>query len=133
MIFYKLSAVHKKWFILNQALIFVLLVVALIIAWTVTDVEMPNNGARLLGGASFIMTVIFFSLAILNRIGNLFKIKSMGFVFVFVMLLGFKFVIDPVVWTVGLLTIPLLIDDIIFRPIWLNIWYNQYDQVVVVR
>lgn len=131
--FYKLKAVHKKWFIINQLFIILMLLIALIISWSVNKVELPTNTSKLVAGASFIMSLSFFALAVLNRIGNLFKVKSIGFIFIFVMFLGFKYIIDPVVWTVGLLTIPLLIDDIIFRPIWMNIWYNQYDSVVKIQ
>lgn len=131
--FYKLKAVHKKWFIINQLFIIIMLLIALIISWSVNKVELPTNTSKLVAGASFIMSLCFFALAVLNRIGNLFKVKSIGFIFIFVMFLGFKYIIDPIVWTVGLLTIPLLIDDIIFRPIWMNIWYNQYDSVVKIQ
>ena len=131
--FYKLSRRHKKWFLINQFVIVIMLVVALTISWSVNDVVLPTNASKMVSSASFVMTVIFFALAVLNRIGTLFKIKSMGFIFLFVMLLGFNYIIDPVLWTVGLLTIPLLIDDIIFKPIWHNIWYNQYDGVVMLR
>lgn len=131
--FYKLNRVHKKWYIINQIFIILMLFTALTISWSVNKVTLPTNASKLVASTSFIMSVIFFSLAVLNRVGNLFKIKSMGFVFIFIMFLGFKYIIDPVVWTVGLLTIPLLIDDIIFRPIWMNIWYNEYDSVVTIK
>lgn len=131
--FYKLNRVHKKWFLINQAFILLMLMIALTVSWSVNKVTLPTNASKLVASTSFIMSMVFFALAVLNRVGNLFKIKSMGFIFIFVMFLGFKYIIDPVVWTVGLLTIPLLIDDIIFRPIWMNIWYNEYDSVVTIR
>lgn len=131
--FYKLKPVHKKWYLINQLFIIAMLFTALAISWSVNKVILPTNTSKLVASASFMMSLGFFVLAVLNRMGSLFKVKSMGFIFIFVMFLGFKYIIDPIVWTVGLLTIPLLIDDIIFRPIWMNIWYNQYDGVVKIQ
>lgn len=131
--FYKLSGNHKKWYIFNQVVILIMLGIALSISWSVNKVVLPTNSSKLIASTSFIMSLVFFALAVLNRVGSIFKIRSMGFIFIFVMFLGLKYIIDPVVWTVGLLTIPLLIDDMIFKPIWNNIWYNEYDGVVRIR
>lgn len=110
-----------------------LLIIALIVSWKISDIHIPTNVGRLTAGAGFVTTTLLFALAILNRISALFKIKSVGFFFMFLMFLSIKTIIDPLVWTTGLLFIPLLIDDIVFKPIWLNIWYNQYDGVVTIK
>ena len=107
--------------------------ISLLISWKVNNIQLPTNTEKWSAVAGFMLTTAFFVLAVLNRIGNLFKVKSMGFVFMFAMFLGMKMIIDPVVWTVGLLCIPLLIDDLIFQPIWKNIWYNEYDSVVKIK
>lgn len=131
--FYKLNRKHKKWYIINQILIIAALVAMLAISWSINKVELPTNVERLSASTGFITTTIFFILAVLNRLGNLFKIKSLGFIFLFLMLIGVKYIIDPLVWTVGLMSIPLAIDDLICRPIWMNIWYNQYDSIVKIK
>lgn len=128
--FWKLKWKHKKWFLINQAIVIILLIVAAIIAWVITKVELPSNVSKLRASAGWIVSFLVLVLALLNRIGALFKVRSAGFLVLFIMFLGLGSVIDVVTWTLGLMIIPLLLDDIIMRPIWLNIWYNQYDGVV---
>lgn len=128
--FWKLKWKHKKWFLINQAIVIILLIVAAIIAWVVTKVELPSNVSKLRASAGWIVSFFVLVLALLNRIGALFKVRSAGFLVLFIMFLGLGSIIEVVTWTLGLMLIPLLLDDIIMRPIWLNIWYNQYDGVV---
>lgn len=128
--FWKLKWKHKKWFLINQAIVIILLIVAAIIAWVVTKVELPSNVSKLRASAGWIVSFFVLVLALLNRIGALFKVRSAGFLVLFIMFLGLGSIIDVVTWTLGLMLIPLLLDDIIMRPIWLNIWYNEYDGVV---
>ena len=128
--FWKLKWKHKKWFLVNQAIVIILLIVAAIIAWVVTKVELPSNVSKLRASAGWIVSFFVLVLALLNRIGALFKVRSAGFLVLFIMFLGLGSIIDVVTWTLGLMLIPLLLDDIIMRPIWLNIWYNEYDGVV---
>lgn len=128
--FWKLKWKHKKWFLINQAIVIILLIVAAIIAWVITKVELPSNVSKLRASAGWIVSFLVLVLALLNRIGALFKVRSAGFLVLFIMFLGLGSIIDVVTWTLGLMLIPLLLDDIIMRPIWLNIWYNQYDGVV---
>lgn len=133
MIFWKLKWKHKKWFIINQLFIFIALLICLIISWNVNKITLPTNVEKLGSSVGFITTTLVFILAIMNRLGTLFKVKSLGFAFMYIMFLGVKFIIDPVTYTIGLMLIPLLIDDILFRPIWNNIWYNEYDGIVKVQ
>lgn len=133
MSFFKLKWKHKKWFLINQSIVMVLLVSALVIAWRVNKVEMPTNLSKLTTSASWIISVFVLIMALLNRIGALFKVRSAGFLVLFLMFAGLNQVIDVVIWTLGLMLIPLLLDDIIMRPIWLNIWYNEYDGVVKIH
>lgn len=128
--FWKLKWKHKKWFLINQAIVIILLIVAAIIAWVITKVELPSNVSKLRASAGWIVSFLVLVLALLNRIGALFKVRSAGFLVLFIMFLGLGSIIDVVTWTLGLMLIPLLLDDIIMRPIWLNIWYNEYDGVV---
>lgn len=128
--FWKLKLKHKKWFLINQAIVIILLIVAAIIAWVITKVELPSNVSKLRASAGWIVSFFVLVLALLNRIGALFKVRSAGFLVLFIMFLGLGSIIDVVTWTLGLMLIPLLLDDIIMRPIWLNIWYNEYDGVV---
>ena len=130
MIFWQLNAKHKRNFLINQAAVIIALIVCLIISWNINKIELPTNIEKLGSSLGFVTTTSVFVLAVMNRISGLFRIKSLGFAFMFLMFIGVRFIIDPVIWTVGLMTIPLFIDDIVFRPYWNNIWYNQYHGVV---
>ena len=128
--FFKLKWKHKKWFLINQTIVIILLLAALVTSWSINKVEMPTNLSKLTANASWIISVFVLVMALLNRIGSLFKVRSAGFLILFLMFLGLNQVIDVIIWTLGLMLIPLLLDDTICRPIWLNIWYNEYDGVV---
>ena len=130
MIFWKLNKKHKKWYLINQLMIIVLLVVAMLMAWKQTGAKLPTNTEKLSASLGFFLVSGFFMLAVLNRMSALFKIKSIGFVFMFIFFKSLALIIEPVTIAIGWFLIPLLIDDIIFKPIWNNIWYNQYDMVV---
>lgn len=111
-------------------MIIVLLVVAMLMAWKQTGAKLPTNTEKLSASLGFFLVSGFFMLAVLNRMSALFKIKSIGFVFMFIFFKSLALIIEPVTIAIGWFLIPLLIDDIIFKPIWNNIWYNQYDMVV---
>ncbi len=127
MIFYKLNKRHKKLFILNQLLVFILIVIAVIVAMAQVKVSLPTNEAKLSASMGFILITFVMVLAIMNRLGTLFKLKSFGMLIFFLLFVFLDKIIDPVKIATGYILIPLLIDDIIFKPIWNNIWYNNYD------
>ena len=127
MIFHKLNKRHKKLFILNQLLVFILIVIAVIVAMAQVKVSLPTNEAKLSASMGFILITNVMVLAIMNRLGTLFKLKSFGMLIFFLLFVFLDKIIDPVKIATGYILIPLLIDDIIFKPIWHNIWYNHYD------
>jgi hypothetical protein len=128
MIFYKLSAHHKKWFIINQVVLFIALIVMFLIALNLAGLKLPSNESKISATFGFILVGIVLLFALLNRISILFKIRSIGFVILWSMFMLLEYIIDPLIWAFGLMMIPLLIDDMIFKPIWNNIWYNEYDK-----
>jgi hypothetical protein len=128
MIFYKLSAHHKKWFIINQVVLFIALIVMFLIALNLAGLKLPSNESKISATFGFILVGIVLLFALLNRISILFKIRSIGFVILWSMFMLLEYIIDPLKWAFGLMMIPLLIDDMIFKPIWNNIWYNEYDK-----
>lgn len=134
MIFWKLKKKHKKWYVINQIFIIVCLAAALITAWKINKITLPTEGSKMIAGVGFISTIGIFVAAVLSRIGNLFKVKSVGFIVMWFMFLGLQYILQPMIWAIGLMLIPLLIDDMIFQSIWKNIWYNQYhDHVKVIQ
>ena len=127
MIFYKLNATHKKWYIINKLIVFIALVICLFIAINLAGVSLPTNDAKLSASLGFFLVFGVMMLAFINRIGTLFKVKSVGFFVFWLVFMSLDYIIDPLKWAFGLMMIPLLIDDMILHPIWLNIWYNNYD------
>ena len=128
MIFYKLSAKHKKWFIINKIIVFLALVICLFIAVNLAELKLPTNESKLNASLGFILILGVMMLAFMNRIGALFKIKSVGFFAFWLVFMSLDYIINPLKWAFGLMMIPLLIDDMILGPIWMNIWYNEYDK-----
>lgn len=128
MIFYKLSPKHKRLYIINQIVLFMALIVAFAVAINKSELELPTNALKLKASAGFVMAAMILALAFMNRLGVLFKIKSMGFVILFLFFSFLQTINAAIVWTTGLMLIPLLIDDIVIRPMWLNLWYNVYDK-----
>lgn len=128
MIFYKLSPKHKRLYIINQIVLFMALLVAFALAINKSELELPTNALKLKASAGFVMAAMILALAFMNRLGVLFKIKSMGFVILFLFFSFLQTINAAIVWTTGLMLVPLLIDDIVIRPMWLNLWYNVYDK-----
>jgi len=127
MVFAKLSSKHKTQYVLSKVGVGAGLVGMIPLSLLAANVNLPTVQQQLSVGIGFIGVIAIFLLAMLNRISSLFKIKSMGFLVFFVIMLALKQSIDIMVWSLGLMSIPLLIDDAIITPIWNNIWYRDYD------
>lgn len=67
------------------------------------------------------------AIAFMNRLKSLLKVKFFVFLVMWVLLSSLDMVMDTLIWTIGLVLIPLMIDDLIMLPIWRNIWYNNYE------
>ena len=126
--FYKLSPKHKKWFVFNKIIILTSLIISFILSLQIEKIEIKTNVQGLSVGVSFIISFIFLILAVFNRIGSIFKIRSIGFIFIFLFVVFLDQILGVLKWTIGLSLIPLLIDDIILLPLWNNLWYNYYDK-----
>lgn len=125
--YWKLSKRHKKRFILHHTILVILLLGALTTSWFIADVSLPDNVSKLTAGSGFVVSIIVFLMAVLNRASSLFKIKSIGFFIFFLLFLSIQGIIEVLVWSTGLMTIILIIDDFVMTSIWNNIWYNQYE------
>ena len=75
MIFFKLNAHHKKWFIINKLAVFIVLIICLFIASNYAKVSLPTNEAKLSASLGFMLIVSVMGLAFINRIATLFKVK----------------------------------------------------------
>jgi hypothetical protein len=56
------------------------------------------------------------------------KHKFLMFLIAWIILMSLQPIMDTLIWSIGLNIIPLAIDEIIFRPIWESIWYNNYER-----
>lgn len=125
--FYKLNPKHRKWFIINKTVIILLLIVSFFIGLDLANINLPTVQEKLSVTFGVFIAFGILLLAIFNRLNLFSKLKFMPFLVLFILSLSLKSVIDAVVWSSGLMIIPLIIDDCIFTPIWNNIWYNEYD------
>lgn len=125
--FFKLSPRHKRMYVGGKVAVVIMMIIMLAVSLRVADVDLPTVQSQLSVGIGFIGVMTVFVLALVNRINILFKIKSIGFVIMFLVLLAIREGIDIFVWSIGLMSIPLLIDDMILTPLWLNVWYKEYD------
>jgi hypothetical protein len=98
-----------------------------LIAIMITDPEViePSDKMSLTIGATLALSVV--GLAFLNRLKNLLKIKFVAFLIVFLLLLSLQMIMTTLIWIIGLVLIPLMIDDLIIIPLWNKLWYNTYD------
>lgn len=112
MMFLKYTKKDKKKFIIAKLSIFLLIVLMgyLAIKFAGLNLEMEEKVAF---GSGVILVAIVGTFAFLNRMKVLFKFKSIKFVIAFVIFLLLKVGIDALVWATGLISIPLLIDDIV--------------------
>jgi hypothetical protein len=71
--------------------------------------------------------VVVLILALFNLLKGAVKSKFLIFFIAWLVLMAMQPVMSTLIWTVGLVTIPLAINDMIFSPIWQNVWYNHYE------
>jgi hypothetical protein len=97
------------------------------IALAITDPKVidPSDKISLTIGVTIVLAVV--GLAFLNRLKSLLKIKFVVFLIAFIILFSLQMIMTTLIWTIGLVLIPLMIDDLIIVPLWNNLWYNTYE------
>ncbi len=125
--FAKLSTKHKKWFVIHQSSLFLIIAGMTFSAISITSPTIIDTGEQmsLTMGATLGFSVML--LAFFNRLKSLLKIKFVGFLIVWVLLFSLQSIMSTLIWTIGLVLIPLMIDDLIVLPIWKTLWYNNYE------
>ena len=116
----------KRKFILAKGFIFIFIGMMAYLATHFSKIELPELKHQISFGLGFLLILVVVILALLNRLQSLFKIRSIGFLLVFLILLLFRYTIDTLVITTGLTTIPLLIDDVVINPYFKYINMNKY-------
>lgn len=110
--FIKYDKTDKIKFIVAKVIIFILIILAALLAMHLAKVDLPKATQKVSWGFGLTLIAFIVALAYLNRLKMLFKIKSIGFLVAFVILSLLRVGIDALVWGTGLVSIPLLIDDI---------------------
>ena len=126
--FTALNAKHKKWFIIHQISLLALIGIMVYIAVLKTNpniVESSDKISLTIGGS---LGLMIFILAFFNRLKNLLKIKFIVFLITWVLLFSLQMIMTTLIWTIGLVLIPLMIDDLFLIPLWKNLWYNVYER-----
>jgi hypothetical protein len=125
--FFKLSPKHKREYIITQSITFGLIILMFIIAMNVRGITIVNNSDSVRYTFGFILLFGVVLLAVGNRLKSLFKVKFIGFLTLFVIVLLLESIMDTLLLGLGLTLIPLAIDDLVFKPIWTAIWYREYE------
>jgi len=125
-IYARLSPRHKRLYALHQMLLFLTIFAMGAIAISVTNPVIVAVEDKLSVTIGAMVGGIVIILAFANRIKSIIKVKFVAFLITWVILLSLSHVMETLIYTVGLVLIPLAIDDLILLPIWRNVWYNQY-------
>ncbi len=127
-VYHKLEWKHKKRFIIHQLVLFLTIIIIITLAINQTNpvVETANDKMSLTFGG--IMAVILIALGFMNRLKKLFKIKFVAFAIIWVLLGSLEMIMPTIMFGIGALLIPLMIDDLIMSAYWNKVWYNNYDK-----
>lgn len=100
----------------------------------ITKLHLPKLEEKVSWGIGLISVAIVGVMAFMNRIKMLFKVKSVGFIISFIIFLLLSVAIETLVWSLGLVTIPLLIDDVIvngyFKVLNVTKYWDSYRDVI---
>ncbi len=129
--FYKYNKKDKRKFIMMKAIVLAGIIIALLSAMLITKVKITSipSGLKFTGGA--IMIIFVGVLAVFNRIKELFKVKSLGFLYIAVALALLSQFIDVLIWSLFLVSIPLLFDDIVVYQYFKYIDITRYGAEVI--
>lgn len=125
--FIKFDKTDKIKFIIAKTIIFVMILLMGLLAMHFAKVDLPSAKEKISWGLGLTLIGVIVAFAYLNRLKSIFKIKSIGFLVAFVILLLLRVSIDALVWGVGLISIPLLIDDLVITNYFKYIYLTKYE------
>jgi hypothetical protein len=123
-----LSWKHKKWFLINKIGLLIMLGLMTYIAVDHTNPVLVTRDEKMSVSMGVMIGVMVMLFALFNLFKNIAKTKFLLFFVIWFILMAMQPVMSTLIWAVGLNTIPLAINDLIFAPIWGNVWYNQYER-----
>jgi len=125
--FSKLTSKHKKLFVLHQSLLFATIGGLTYAGIKITNPVIVSTEGQMTLTICAIVGILVGILAYSNRLKGLLKIKFVGFAIAFVLLYSLQAIMPTLIWTIGMIITPLMVDDLILLPIWKNVWYNNYE------
>lgn len=128
--FWKYTTEDKIKFIVSKIFIISSLIIMGLLSAHLTKLELPTLENKISWGIGWIIVIFIVILAILNRIKLLFKIKSLAFIVTFIILSLMRIGIDSLIITIGLVTIPLLIDDVFVTNYFKYLDYKVYGKSI---
>lgn len=119
---------HKKWYILQKMMIFLLIGLMTYIAIWKTNPVLATRDEKMSVTMGVVVGVIVMLLVVFQFIKSIVKFKFLMFLIAWIILMSLQPIMQTLIWSIGLNIIPLAIDEIIFKPIWESVWYNQYER-----
>ena len=120
---------HKKWYLLQKMIIFAMIGLMTYLAIVKTNPVLATRDEKMSVSMGVVVGVIVMLLVMFQFIKSIVvKFKFLMFLIAWIILMSLQPIMDTLIWSIGLNIIPLAIDEIIFRPIWESVWYNQYER-----
>ncbi|HPG43231.1 MAG TPA: hypothetical protein PLJ98_05420 [Acholeplasmataceae bacterium] len=119
---------HKKWYIFQKLMIFLLIGLMTYLAIFKTNPVLATREEKMSVTMGVVVGVFVMILVVFQFIKSIVKLKFLMFLIAWIILMSLQPIMDTLIWSIGLNIIPLAIDEIIFRPIWESVWYNQYER-----
>lgn len=123
-----MSAKHRKLFLIHKLIVLVLILTAVFIGVKITNPVIVSETDKVSVALGAIVGAVVAVFAVFNRIKTLMKVKFTAFLIIWTLLMCLDQIMDTMKWTIGLVLIPLAIDDLFLLPFWRNVWYNNYER-----
>lgn len=115
----------RKHFIM-KSFVFIGVIFALILAANLGGLDAPTFKDKIEVGLGYGIIIVVGLFAVLERIKLLFKVKFIGWLILFIAFYIMHIHMSVLLWSLGLVTIPLAYDDIIVRPYFKNLNFTKY-------
>jgi len=123
-----MNAHHKKVFIMHKLILLIAIVLMAFIGIKSTNPQIISSSDKISVTIGTIIGLLVMVLAIFNRLKTLLKVKFVVFLVVWIILMCLQMIMSTLIWTIGLVMLPLMVDDLIILPYWRNVWYNNYER-----
>ena len=119
---------HKKWFLIQKMAIFIMIGLATYLAIFKTNPVLATRDEKMSVTMGVVVGIFVMLLVVFQFIKSIVKLKFLMFLIAWIILMSLQPIMQTLIWSIGLNIIPLSIDEIIFRPIWESVWYNNYER-----